>query len=145
MKTWLWKHLLAAEYDVSAAINGCVADYDDLAADDQQRVKRTGLRVLLAEMVKGRTLTIENGHTDQLPLFASIEDNGHFYRIGYHQATLDQLRQMQSRESMRQRRSNEKLERLAVDIGMYERHPGLSTLQAVWDAEHVEYRIDEAA
>lgn len=145
MNQWLWKHLVAAGYDVSAAIDGCVTDFDQLDPDDQRRVIRAGLRGLLAEMSKRQKLTIPNGRTVQMPLFAAVKDGERWVRVSYLAANLDQLRQLVAREGSRIRRNGERLRRMRKDLALYESHPEAVSLEAVWLAEAVEYRIDEKA
>ncbi len=145
MDQFLTKHLIAAGYDVSAALNGCVDDADQLDDADFRRVVRSGMRALLSALVKRRKVTIPNGHTVQLPLFAAVKDGERWMRVSYLLADMEQLGQMLERERARHRRTTDRVERMARDLDLYRKHPDLPNVEAVWQAEGIVYRLAKAA
>jgi hypothetical protein len=142
---WLRRRLLAAGFDVSSSLDACVADFAELEEADQRKVIRAGFRTLLASVVKSEKLTIPNGRNVQLPLFASVLDEDRWVRVSYLLVDLEQLRQLVDREGSRIKRNGERLRRMKKDLALYEQHPDAPNLEAVWLAEHVEYRLEQAA
>lgn len=148
MKQWLMKQIVAAGYDVSAAIDRALDDLDALSPIEHRIVDRAGLTKLIgAEMKRAKLLIPKNGGpAEQMPLFASVPGaDGRLMRVSYLRLSLVQLEALFKRERRSSRRLTARAARLRHDLGLYQRHAEMPNLQAVWDAEHVTYTLDEQA
>lgn len=148
MKQWLMKQILAAEYDVSAAIDRAVNAVDELDETEHRVVIRTGLTKLIAQEMRRAKLNIakNGGPAEQMPLFASIPgEDGRLVRVSYLHLTLAQLGALYERERRSARRLTARTARLRHDLALYKQHAEMPNLQAVWDTEHVTYVLDKAA
>jgi hypothetical protein len=148
VRQWIWKQIVASGYDVSAAINRGLDDMDGLDETEHRMVDRAGLTKLIgAEMRRAKLLIEKNGGpAEQMPLFASVPGtDGRLMRVNYLHLSLPQLTTLFERERKSARRLSDRTARLRHDLALFRRHKDLPNVQAVWDMEHVEYRLDEAA
>lgn len=147
MKQWLWKQVVASEYDTSAAIDRATEHFDELDDVERRIVIRAGMGRLIPAEVKTRKLRIprNGGPAETMPLFASVELDGRHVRVNYLLTNIQQLRAILERERKTRRRASIRVARLQYDVRLYERHPDLPTLRDVWDVEHVSYVLDKAA
>lgn len=148
MKSWAWKHLVAANYDTTDAINRAHADIAALTDLEHREIDRIGVARVIAREVKRNRLLIpaNGGPADQLPLFAAVKDEaGRWMRVSYLLCNFDQLNALYLRESARAGNASRRVQRLGHDLELYAAHKDLPNLEAVWQAEHVEFRLEEAA
>lgn len=148
MKQWIWKQIVGASYDVSGAIDRALDDLDALDETEHRIVDRAGLTKLIgAEMRKAKLLIPKNGGpAEQMPLFAAVPGvDGRLMRVSYLRLSLPQLQALYDRERRSSKRLTARTARLRHDLGLFQRHADLPTIQAVWDAEHVAYVLDEEA
>lgn len=147
MKQWLWKQIIAAEYDTSAAIDRAMRSRGELDRTEHELIDRAGLGRLINDAVKASRLHIpkNGGPAESMPLFAAVEQDGRWLRVSYLQQTLAQLESLYAREKKSTKRRSDRVARLRYDLALYRKHADLPTLQAAWDIEGVEYRLDHAA
>lgn len=148
MRQWIWKQIVASGYDVSAAIDRGLDDMGGLGGTEHRMVDRAGLTKLIgAEMRRAKLLIAKNGGpAEQMPLFAAVPgEGGRLMRVSYLHLSLGQLTALYERERRSARRLSARTARLRHDLALYRQHEDMPTLQAVWDAEHVAYVLDEAA
>ena len=148
MKQWLMKQILAAEYDVTAAIDRALDSLDELDETEHRVVDRTGLTKLIASEIRKAKISIakNGGPAEQMPLFAAVPgESGRLMRVSYLRLSLPQLTALYERERRSARRLSARTARLRHDLALYRQHETMPTLRDVWDAEHVAYVLDEAA
>lgn len=147
MKQWLRKQLIAAEYDTGAAIDRAMAARDELDPIEHELVDRAGLGRLITDVAKASRLHIpkNGGPAESMPLFAAVEQDGRWLRVSYLRANFDQLSALYERERKSAKRQTNRVARLRHDVQLYRQHRDMPTLQDVWAAEHVEFRLDVAA
>lgn len=145
MLPWLWELFSKLDFDTTETLNAAVDTFDEREETHRRSVIRRGYAGLVADMAKETRLLVgRNGKSDQLPLFAAVQVDGHWLRVQYHHQSLNQLSATYERELKLKIRSDAITRRLAADLVMYQRHPELPELIDVWQTEGVEFRIEAA-
>lgn len=146
MRDWLIGHLEQCGGDVETATAACLDDFAQLEPPEQRSIIRAGLRAYLATAVKRTKLIVKNGENDdQLAVWASVLTNGRWTRMNHLRLTFPQLLQRRRNLAEQHKISSDQLTRLDIDIDLYARHTELPDVEAVYQAEGVEYRVEALA
>lgn len=148
IREWAWKQIVSAEYSTTEAIERGVKAFEALDPMLRQQLVRLGVgRAITDEAKRHAKLLIpkNGGPAEQMPLFAAVQLDGKWMRVSYLRADYEQLRALHERERKAAGRMTRRVRRLRYDLGLYSQHRDLPSLQAVWDAEHVSYALDEKA